>query len=66
MVEIAPRRMLEGVAMGGLLWNTAALSSESRQAPYGPRTLDGPQASLCSRELPATTIGADGMLWASL
>ena len=31
--------------MGGLLWNTAALSSESRQPPYGPapRPLDGPE-----------------------
>ena len=29
--------------MGGLLWNTAALSSESRQPPYGPAPtpLDG-------------------------
>ncbi len=31
--------------MGGLLWNTAALSSESRQPPYGPAPapLDGPE-----------------------
>jgi oxalate decarboxylase len=28
--------MLGGVAMSGLLWNTAALSTESRQPPYGP------------------------------
>jgi oxalate decarboxylase len=37
--------MLGGAAMGGLLWNTAALSSESRQPPYGPAPapLDGPE-----------------------
>ena len=31
--------------MGGLLWNTAALSGESRQPPYGPgpAPLDGPE-----------------------
>ena len=31
--------------MGGLLWNTAALSSESSQPPYGPAPapLDGPE-----------------------
>jgi hypothetical protein len=31
--------------MGGLLWNTAALSSESQQPPYGPAPapLDGPE-----------------------
>jgi hypothetical protein len=46
MVEITRRGMLGGgVAMGGLLWNTAALSSESRQPPYGPAPtpLDGPE-----------------------
>jgi oxalate decarboxylase len=33
------------MAMGGLLWNAAALSSESRQPPYGPAPapLDGPE-----------------------
>jgi hypothetical protein len=31
--------------MGGLLWNTAALSTESSQPPYGPAPvpLDGPE-----------------------
>ena len=31
--------------MGGLLWNSAALSSESHQPPYGPAPapLDGPE-----------------------
>ena len=46
MVEITRRGMLGGgVAMGGLLWNTAALSSKSRQPPYGPAPapLDGPE-----------------------
>ena len=45
MVEITRRGMLGGVAMGGLLWNTAALSSELRQPPYGPAPapLDGPE-----------------------
>ena len=45
MVEITRRGMLGGAAMGGLLWNTAALSSESRQPPYGPAPapLDGPE-----------------------
>jgi oxalate decarboxylase len=33
--------------MGGLLWNTAALSTESSQPPYGPAPapLDGPELS---------------------
>jgi oxalate decarboxylase len=37
--------MLGGVAMSGLLWNTAALSTESSQPPYGPAPapLDGPE-----------------------
>ena len=46
MVEITRCGMLgRGVAMGGLLWNTAAHSSESRQPPYGPAPvpLDGPE-----------------------
>ena len=46
MIEITRRGMLGGgVAMGGLLWNTAALGSESRQPPYGPAPapLDGPE-----------------------
>jgi oxalate decarboxylase len=45
VVEISRRGMLGGVAMGGLLWNTAALSTESSQPPYGPAPapLDGPE-----------------------
>jgi oxalate decarboxylase len=45
VVEISRRNVLGGVAMGGLLWNTAALSTESQQPPYGPAPapLDGPE-----------------------
>ena len=42
--------------MGGLLWNTAALSSELRQPPYGPAPtpLDGPELLIFISQRPGT------------